>query len=281
MREEFGICRRFLLSAAALLALYISSTSRQVSASQSQTPQPTTKLSFDVASIKEWVDGKGPVNLTTFGIQLSGDRVMSRCASLNALLFYAYHLTRSVPVTGVPEWGKAGCGGTYQNTFAIEATVPAGTTDEQARQMMQALLADRFKLVAHWEKKDMPIFALVIGKGGFKLQPSDPAKDAPTPPHSIGCPPEDPSCHNIVAGSGPISVLASLLSVSAGRPVIDQTGLTGNYNIDLKWAGDTTTDSPLPSLPAALREKFGLELKPQVGPVNTLVIDHVEKPSPN
>jgi len=76
-------------------------------------------------------------------------------------------------------------------------------------------------------------------------------------------------------------VLASLLSLSAGRPVIDQTGLPGNYNLDLKWAGDTTTDSPLPSLPAALREKFGLELKPQVGPVNSLVIDHVEKPSAN
>jgi uncharacterized protein (TIGR03435 family) len=63
--------------------------------------------------------------------------------------------------------------------------------------------------------------------------------------------------------------------------VIDRTGLTDNYNIDLKWAGDTATDSPLPSLPAALREKFGLELKPEVGPVNILVIDHVEKPSPN
>jgi uncharacterized protein (TIGR03435 family) len=182
---------------------------------------------------------------------------------------------------GVPEWGKGGCGGTYQNTFAIEATVPAGTTDEQARQMMQTLLADRFKLVVHWEKKDMPIFALVIGKGGFKLQPSDPAKDAPTPPHSIGCPPEDPRCHIYAGGSGTISGLASSLSFNVGRPVIDQTGLTGNYNTDLMWAGETTTDSPLPSLPAALREKFGLELKPQVGPVNTLVIDHVEKPSPN
>jgi uncharacterized protein (TIGR03435 family) len=76
-------------------------------------------------------------------------------------------------------------------------------------------------------------------------------------------------------------VLASSLSISAGRPVIDQTGLAGNYNLNLQWAGDTTADSPLPSLPAALREKFGLELKPQVGPVSTLVIDHVEKPSPN
>jgi bla regulator protein BlaR1 len=243
--------------------------------------QSAGKLSFEVASIKEWVDGKGPADLINVGLERSGDRIISRCTNLAALLSYAYHLTMSVPVTGIPSWGRGGCGRTYENTFAIEATMPPGTTEEQSRLMMQTLLQDRFKLEAHWEKKDMPIFALVIGKGGFKLQPSDPAKDAPIPPHSIGCPPEDPGCHNIVAGSGPLSALASLLSRSAGRPVIDQTGLTGTYNTDLTWAGDTATDSPLPSLPAALREKFGLELKPEVGPVNILVIDHVEKPSPN
>ena len=282
MRDKIEIPKKLLLSTAALIFISVSIVSGRISASQTQSAaQPATKLSFEVVSIKEWVDGKGPAGEVTAGVQISGDRIVSRCASLNALLFYAYRLTRAVPLTGLPGWGKGACGGDYANTFAIEATMPAGTTDEQSRQMMQTLLADRFKLTVHWEKKDSPIFALVIGKGGFKLKPSDPAKDAPTPPHSIGCPPEDPACHNIVAGSGPISVLASLLSFSAGRPVIDQTGLTGNYNLDLKWAGDTAADSPLPSLPAALREKFGLELKPQVAPVNTLVIDHVEKPSPN
>lgn len=281
MREKFALRRTLFFSAAALVAISIPIAPRQINAPQSQSTQPPPKLSFEVASVKEWLDGKGPANLIAVGVQFSGDRVISRCASLNALLSYAYHLTSSVPRTGVPEWGKAGCGGTYQNTFAIEATVPAGTTDEQARQMMQTLLADRFKLAVHWEKKDMPIFALVIGKGGFKLQPSDPAKDVPAPPHSIGCPAEDPSCHYSGGGSRPISDLASSLSFNVGRPVIDQTGLTGTYNLDLYWAGDTTADSPLPSLPAALREKFGLELKPQTGPVNTLVIDHVEKPSPN
>ena len=281
MRERFGIRRKLFLTAATLAVISISIMSGQTSILQSQPAQAAAKLSFEVASVKEWLDGKGPANLLAVGVQFSGDRIISRCTNLTALLSYAYHLTSSVPRTGVPEWGKGACGGTFQDTFAIEATVPAGTTDDQARQMMQTLLADRFKLAIHWEKKDMPIFALVIGKGGFKLQPSDPAKDVPAPPHSIGCPPEDPSCHIYAGGSGTISGLASSLSFNVGRPVIDQTGLTGNYNTDLMWAGETTTDSPLPSLPAALREKFGLELKPQVGPVNTLVIDHVEKPSPN
>jgi uncharacterized protein (TIGR03435 family) len=280
MRKTFRIRRKFWLVTFALACFVVPIAFGQMSAHQNQ-PVPQPKLSFDVASIKEWVDGKGPVGAVTAGIQRFGDSIISRCTNLKALLSYAYHLTMSVPVTGVPEWGTGGCGRTYENTFALEATMPAGTTDEQSRQMMQSLLMDRFKLEAHWEKKDMPIFALVIGKGGFKLQPSDPAKDAPRKPGSIGCPPEDPACHNLAGGSGPISVLASFLSLFAGRPVIDQTGLTENYNIDLKWAGDTTTDSPLPSLPAALREKFGFELKPQTGPVNVLVIDHVEKPTPN
>lgn len=239
------------------------------------------KLGFEVASVKEWVDGKGPVDPGNVSLARSGDRIISRCTNLTALLSYAYHLTMSVPVTGVPSWGRGGCGRTYENTFAIEATMPPGTTEEQSRQMMQTLLADRFKLEVHWEKKDMPIDALIIGKGGFKLKPSDPAKDVPIPPHSIGCPPEDPGCHQFAGASGPLSLLAGFLSRYAGKPVIDRTGLIGNYDIGLKWAGETATDSPLPSLPAALREKFGLELKPEVGPVNILVIDHVEKPSPN
>jgi bla regulator protein blaR1 len=280
--SDLNLARRVALAIAVTAALAVPILVGMIGAPSIRAQsQSANKLSFEVASVKEWVDGKGPADLGNVSLERSGDRIISRCTNLAALLSYAYHLTMSVPVTGIPSWGKGGCGRTYENTFAIEATMAPGTTEEQSRQMMQSLLADRFKLEAHWEKKDMPIFALVIGKGGFKLQPSDPVKDTPRAPGSIGCPPEDPRCHNIAGMSGPISVLASFLSLFAGRPVIDRTGLTGNYNTDLNWAGETATDSPLPSLPAALREKFGLELKPEVGPVNILVIDHVEKPSPN
>jgi bla regulator protein blaR1 len=243
--------------------------------------QAAGKLSFEVVSIKELTKGNAPHGAYVAGVQIYQDRLIDQCANLRSLISYAYRLKFAAPVTGLPAWGSGACGGDFANTFAIEATMPPGTSEEESPQMMQTLLADRFKLEAHWEKKDMPIFALVIGKGGFKLQPSDPAKETPRAPGSIGCPPEDPGCHNIAGMPGPISLLAGFLSRFAGRPVIDQTGLTANYNIDLKWAGETATDSPLPSLPAALREKFGLELKPEVGPVNILVIDHVEKPSPN
>jgi len=160
--------------------------------------------------------------------------------------------------------------------------MPPETTDEQARQMMQSLLAERFKFTAHWDKKDVPILALVVAPGGFKLKPTDPSKDVPAAPHSIGCPADDPRCHIAMAGgSAQISQLAASLAQFAGRPVFDQTGLSGYYNLMLMWAGDASADSSLPSLPATLKEKFGLELKPQVGPVNVLVVDHVERPSEN
>jgi bla regulator protein blaR1 len=279
---DLNFARRVALAVAATAALAVPIFVGMIGAPSIRAQsQAAGKLSFEVASVKEWLDGKGPADLANVSLERSGDRIISRCTNLAALLSYAFHLTMSVPINGVPSWGRGGCGRTYENTFAIEATMAPGTTEEQSRQMMQTLLQDRFKLEAHWEKKDMPIFALVIGKGGFKLQPSDPAKDVPRAPHSVGCPPEDPGCHFFGGGSSSISILASMLSRNVGRPVIDQTGLTGTYNTDLTWAGENATDSPLPSLPAALREKFGLELKPQVGPVNILVIDHVEKPSPN
>jgi bla regulator protein blaR1 len=243
--------------------------------------QAAGKLSFEVASIKPLTKNNAPQGAYTVNVQISQDRLFDQCANLTALVFYAYHLPSTLLINGLPLWARGACGADFTDTFAVEATMPPGTTDAQARLMMQTLLADRFKLVAHWEKKDMPIFGLVIGKDGFKLKPSDPKNDPPTPLHSRGCPTGDPGCHIYGGAIGPISQLTTMLSHAVGRSVIDQTGITGDYNFDLTWAGDTATDSPLPSLPAALREKFGLELKPEVGPVNILVIDHVEKPSPN
>ena len=161
--------------------------------------------------------------------------------------------------------------------------MPANTTGAQSRQMMQTLLAERFKLAAHWETRQLPVYALKTAPGKSKLKPSDPDKDPPTPPDSIGCPADDPHCHiGFCCGSTTITVLAGTLTHALGRPVIDKTGLTGSYYFGvLKWAGDESVGSSLPSLPALLREEFGLELKAEPGPVPVLVIDHAEKPTAN
>jgi uncharacterized protein (TIGR03435 family) len=278
----FGICSRSFLRAAGLLALgvlIVSAAATRTPHNQSSTPQDANKLSFDAASIKEWKSSEPtPKRTVVVGVQVSPGRLTADCTSLKGFLNYAYHATSAVPVNGLPDWADASCGAVSPNTFSIQATMPPETTDEQARQMMQTLLADRFKLAVHWEKKDMPIFALVIRPEGFKIKPFDPKNAVPFPQ----CPEDDRRCRRIGGGGGgPLSQLASMLSFNVGRPVIDKTGLTGDYDFTLMWAGDTTENSSLPSLPTALREKFGLELKPQTGPVNILIVDHVEKPSPN
>lgn len=238
-------------------------------------------LSFDAASIVER-DGHSPEDVIV-GIKLSPGRLVDQCANLQALVSFAFNLPPLFQAQGLPNWASGGaCGlGNHANTYEVEATMPPNTTTDQARQMMQTLLAERFKLATHWEARNMSVFALVVGKDGFKLKPTDP-NAPPTYATDTGpCPQDDPHCHILPLSPGPISVLASFLGRFLGRPVIDQSGVSGKYDISLRWAGDNADDPSLPSLPTALREKFGLELKSETAPINLLVIDHVEKPSPN
>jgi uncharacterized protein (TIGR03435 family) len=82
----------------------------------------------------------------------------------------------------MPQWDRASCGvPDSRDTFAIEATMPGDTTVAQSRQMMQTLLAERFKLAVHWETRQLPVYALRIAPGKSKLKPSDPDKDLPPP----------------------------------------------------------------------------------------------------
>jgi uncharacterized protein (TIGR03435 family) len=247
-----------------------------------QSSQESPKLTFDVASIHEWGPGQGPTGPFSPGLQFSNGRVRAQCVPLVGLLFYAYQLTGSEPLEGLPKWGRASCGSPdSRETFEIEATMPGDTTIAQSRQMVQTLLAERFKLAVHWETRQLPVYALRIARGESKLKPSDPDKDPPTGP--IGCPADDPHCHiGFCCGSATMTVLTGLLSHTLERPVIDRTGMTGSYYFGvLKWAGDDSSGSSLPSLFALMREQYGLELKVERGPVPVLVIDHAEKPTAN
>jgi uncharacterized protein (TIGR03435 family) len=247
-----------------------------------QSSQESLRLAFDVASIHEWGPGDGPAGPFTAGLQFSAGRVRAQCANLQSLVSYAYQITGSVPVEGMPQWGRASCGfPDSRDTFEIEATMPGDTSIAQSRQMVQTLLAERFKLAVHWQTRQLPVYALRIAPGNSKLKPSNPDKDPPV--GSIGCPVDDPHCHiGFCCGSTTMIVLAGLLSHTLERPVVDRTGMTGSYYFGvLKWAGDDSSGSSLPSLFALLRDDFGLELKAERGPVPVLVIDHAEKPTAN
>jgi uncharacterized protein (TIGR03435 family) len=167
--------------------------------------------------------------------------------------------------------------------------------------MLQALLADRFKLAVHHETKDLPVYSLVIAKGGFKLQESKPDETDPqgrTGMHISG---------SSGAMRGQLVSMASLAQFLYGRlnrTVLDKTGLTGKYDFMLKWTPDQNqmqpaggfqatsggapggqpalvADAGAPDLFTAVQEQLGLKLESGKGPVEVIVIDHVERPSGN
>lgn len=146
----------------------------------------------------------------------------------------------------------------------------------------QTPAAPRFEVASlNWETRTQPIYALVVAPGGLKVKSTDPKEDRPRAPGSLGCPADDRGCHIIAMGSATLSQIAGALSFNVGRQVVDRTGLSGTYYFDVKYSGDTSPNSSLPSLPSVLKEQFGLELKSDTGPVEVLVIDRAEKPLPN
>ncbi|HUY94731.1 MAG TPA: TIGR03435 family protein [Terracidiphilus sp.] len=162
---------------------------------------------------------------------------------------------------------------------------------DERKAMLQNLLADRFKLVVHHQPKDFPLYALVVAKGGPKLQEAKPEEIL----HS-GLDGR-PMCQHARGGRGVIHLegctvgdlaqtLSNWIMVNRGRAVVDQTGLTGRYTITLQWTPDDAPATPQqdysgPSMLTAVKEQLGLELKPIKGPLDTIVIDRVEMPSEN
>ena len=177
-------------------------------------------------------------------------------------------------------------------TFDIIARAPGNQTTEvfrdQARLMARTLLADRFKLALHRDTREVPVYALVLARCDGKLGPqfrrSNAADCAPTAPspNVVPCEGGFVRTGRMAARVMAFSALAQSLSDAADRPVIDQTGLAGTFDWDLQW---TPEQSPQPetsesvSLFTALQEQLGLKLDPTRGPVEVLVIDHVERPT--
>jgi uncharacterized protein (TIGR03435 family) len=181
-------------------------------------------------------------------------------------------------VINAPEW-------TRSERWTLEIKTTAPTNMQQKFQLLEPLMADRFQLKFHRETRMMPIYSLVIAKGGPKLRPSDPDERGSM---MFG--------NQIVARKYDITMLARNLAGELNMPVVDKTELTGLYDIDLKWTpdparpefGDVRSPAELPApdpnrpeIFTAIREQLGLELKAEKGPVDVIVIDRIERPSPN
>ncbi len=138
--------------------------------------------------------------------------------------------------------------------------------------MLQALLAERFKLTLHRETKELPMYVLVVAKNGPKFKTTE---------SETGISSNSSRTHWHVTAKGTMRRFAEFLSEEAGRPVVDQTGLSGSYELTLDWTPDdapAANDSAAgPSLFTALQEQLGLKLDATKGPVEILVIDRANR----
>lgn len=202
--------------------------------------------------------------------------------TVKLLIAAAYELNPR-EISGGPAWIDS-------DRYDILARTPGAvqpTHDEQMR-MLRHLLSERFKLSFHREQKVLSIYQLEVDKGGPKLKASKAAADAPPAlistvyPKHILMPARNASMSDFV------SVLQRAV---LDRPVVDKTGLQGRYDFDLQWAPDETQfggeipgappDASSPPFFTAIREQLGLRLVATRGPAEALVIDQVDRPSPN
>ncbi len=234
-----------------------------------------------------------------------GGRYSASGVTLKMLMQQAYEV-KEFQISGGPSW---------ISTAAFDINAKAENPEvnrEQLKLMLQSLLAERFQLKFHRETRDLPIYALVVGKNGHKLHFSD------VQPDRDGAPPKAPNAGDggthvtggkpvgammsmgrgqLDAQMAPMSALVNMLAQQLGRPVIDKTDLKGSYDFKLEWTPDESAlrhigggggadapppaDSSGPSIFTAVQEQLGLRLESQRGPVEILVIDSVEKPSGN
>lgn len=195
-----------------------------------------------------------------------GGGIVLTNVNLQTLVSMAYNI-QSFQLAGGPSWLRS-------RRFDVAAKSPIGTAKSQTWVMLQSLLADRFQLTIHRETRELPIFELVVAKGGLKIQP---ANRAPGPADDFiqTFPGRMKALMVSMAG------LALTLSGTLGHQVIDRTNLDGKYDFQLEFAPENTTDSDPPSIYTALQEQLGLKLETSKGPVQMIVIDRAELPAAN
>lgn len=304
-------------------------------ASQTQAASaPAPEFVYDVASIKPSKPGAMDSRWGSRSDAFTGENI-----TVMSLLTSAYAIDNKNQFSGVPDWLNSERYDVQAKMDPSVADALKKLPPDQralARQrMLQALLADRFGLKIHRETKQLPMYVLEVAKGGPKLKPtawppspsagapnapgapgakdSKPPPPPPLPPARKGSPPAAnlvggrgsmwSTSHGqatIAANGGSVAQLSDLLSRMLGRPVVDKTGLTGEYDYTLQWTAEVQSSNtvaaanptpaamapaPLadsgPTIFAAIQQQLGLKLESIKGPVEIIVIDHVNRPSEN
>jgi uncharacterized protein (TIGR03435 family) len=327
---------KFLFAAAGLIVLIALAAAGALKTAWAQsqaTPSPEVpqwqtdaggKMEFDVVSVKPNKSGLGPTRDTpSSSVPLDAGPAYSSHGGLfsatnfavDDFIAFAYRMNRYQHhdlLHQLPKWA-------FTDRFDIQARAAGNPSKDQMRLMMQALLADRFKLAIHREMRQLPVFGLVLakpGKMGPQLRPHPQSEgacsDTPPPVEEMGYASAPPTVsggypaicglvmglQSSVAGRGRLGasnvsmefLADALTGGEIDRPLVDRTGLSGNVDFIVEWTpqigpqppGATFQPDPTgPTLVQALQEELGLKLEPQVAPVKVFVIDHVEEPSPN
>ena len=303
--HKLDLRKKVLLALAAIVAmaapiLFGLATGTRQSVAPQSADASNQIFSYEVASIKPEKTGS-----MMFRILNTPDG-FSATTTVQMLIRVAYGIEDN-QISGAPGWVSS-------EKYDVEAKMDEVTADkvkklgeaqrEPARQhMLQTLLADRFKLTVHRETKELPMYSLVVAKGGSKLKEAKPDDTYPNGIKGLDGRPAPVGSHLMRMGRGELTAqslgmeqVAHLLTQQTGRTVVDNTGLKGNYDFTLHWTPDqstptlngpgggsdsTTSSESGPSIFTAIQEQLGLKLESQKGPVEILVIDHIEKPSEN
>jgi uncharacterized protein (TIGR03435 family) len=240
------------------------------------------RLEFEVASVREnTTNGQ-----SDFPPRRSGDRILMHNTRIFSMIFYAYNLAGNYQIEGYERFPEG------VKWYDLEALAPKGATEDHVRQMLQALLAERFKLKIRRESKEIQEFELVIDKGKPKLQPSHDGamqltiegKTFSPRPGTCGISLWNDGSH-LVCHAAAMDKIVAAVGSQLRAPVVDRTGLTGTYDLHIRYIPDERRLDPKvppgPTFAQALPEELGLRLEKGKGRVEVLVIDHMEKPSEN
>jgi uncharacterized protein (TIGR03435 family) len=284
------LTRRFVMGEAFLHVVFWAMSSGEASAQSHAAIAVSGATSFEVASVRR--DDPNEMFRMVYS-SFSADGYSASHVTVQGLLKDAFDLD-DFRILGAPAWVRTRQYG-IEARIEIETALALGkmSMEQQAiahRQMLVALLADRFHLAAHLETRELPTYELGVAKGGSKLHEAKAGDDysqglktwrgETVGPHMMQMQLRGGKVGQLGGQGIPLTVLVTQLTAQLGRTVIDKTGPAGNYDFQLKWSPGDEGDAGA-SLFAALEEQLGLRLEARKGPVAVVVVDRVEPPTEN
>jgi uncharacterized protein (TIGR03435 family) len=233
---------------------------------------------FEVASVRPHVDTGGRGGANVAGMSSTPGRINIQATTALDLIAFAFGITGD-RIEGWPRWLNV-------DSYDVIATTPSPASLEEQKLMLQTLLAERFGLVARRASKEGPVYVLVSGKKPSLTNAKDSGDFEVAHFSQRPVPHQDGSFNFVYSGKhASMSDLAVWLSAQVGRPVLDETGIKGLFDIEISGPPLENTQGTVVGGAAqfipAIRDQLGLVLESRRGMVETLVIDHIQKPSEN